>query len=105
MQRYCAVCSFERDLRLIKTQRCSVHQVYLCTKAHVAHIGDQTMVASNLCPHIAWDCWDKFHRFYEPKGLFKANGKIDRSNDLYKAKKANKSEKPNKPSAKKALIL
>ncbi|KAF0712182.1 hypothetical protein AaE_012095 [Aphanomyces astaci] len=71
MRRYCVVCYFERNKELIKTQWCDVHKVYLCTKAYVP--SDQ-QVPAHVCPHAAWSCWDKFHSFYHPKGLFKKDG-------------------------------
>ncbi|RHY85072.1 hypothetical protein DYB31_005896 [Aphanomyces astaci] len=71
MRRYCVVCYFERNKELIKMQWCDVHKVYLCTKAYVP--SDQ-QVPPHVCPHAAWSCWDKFHSFYHPKGLFKKDG-------------------------------
>ncbi|KAH9096071.1 hypothetical protein LEN26_017673 [Aphanomyces euteiches] len=101
MRRYCVVCYYERSKELIKTQWCDVHQVYLCTKAYLQ---SEQAVPAHLCPYPEWSCWDKFHSFYQPKGLFKKDGKMDRGNELYKMKK--KSEKEYKTSsAKKTLVL
>ncbi|KAH9136654.1 hypothetical protein AeRB84_018318 [Aphanomyces euteiches] len=101
MRRYCVVCYYERSKELIKTQWCDVHQVYLCTKAYLQ---SEQAVPAHLCPYPEWSCWDKFHSFYQPKGLFKKDGKMDRGNELYKMKK--QSEKEHKTSsAKKTLVL
>ncbi|RHY78307.1 hypothetical protein DYB30_014057 [Aphanomyces astaci] len=101
MRRYCVVCYFERNKELIKTQWCDVHKVYLCTKAYVP--SDQ-QVPAHVCPHAAWSCWDKFHSFYHPKGLFKKDGKMDRGSELYRLKKHSVMEHKTS-SAKKTLIL
>ncbi|KAH9103470.1 hypothetical protein AeMF1_014513 [Aphanomyces euteiches] len=101
MRRYCVVCYYERSKELIKTQWSDVHQVYLCTKAYLQ---SEQAVPAHLCPYPEWSCWDKFHSFYQPKGLFKKDGKMDRGNELYKMKK--QSEKEHKTSsAKKTLVL
>ncbi|KAH9140267.1 hypothetical protein AeRB84_015474 [Aphanomyces euteiches] len=118
MRRYCVVCYYERsketqdkELRirtemswyslLSKTQWCDVHQVYLCTKAYLQ---SEQAGPAHLCPYPEWSCWDKFHSFYQPKGLFKKDGKMDRGNELYIMKK--QSEKEHKTSsAKKTLVL
>ncbi len=31
-----------------------------------------------------WTCWDKFHRYYLPRGLFSADGNINRGNAMNK---------------------
>ncbi|RHY79504.1 hypothetical protein DYB31_009991 [Aphanomyces astaci] len=100
MRRYCVVCYFERNKELIKTQWCDVHKVYLCTKAYEP--SDQ-QVPAHVCPHVAWSCWDKFHSFYHPKGLFKKDGKMDAGSELYKLKKHSVMEH-NASSVKKTLI-
>ncbi|KAH9099397.1 hypothetical protein Ae201684P_018413 [Aphanomyces euteiches] len=101
MRRYCVVCYYERSKELIKTQWCDVHQVYLCTKAYLQ---SEQAVPAHLCPYPEWSRWDKFHSFYQPKGLFKKDGKMDRGNELYKMKK--QSEKEHKTSsAKKTLYI
>ncbi|ETN15545.1 hypothetical protein PPTG_21955 [Phytophthora nicotianae INRA-310] len=38
------------------------------------------------CPQSTWTCWDKFHRFYLPNGLFSEKGNVRRSSDLAKLK-------------------
>ncbi|RHY97080.1 hypothetical protein DYB35_011293 [Aphanomyces astaci] len=101
MRSYCVVCYFERNKELIKTQWCDVHKVYLCTKAYVP--SDQ-QVPAHVCLHAAWSCWDKFHSFYHPKGLFKKDGKMDRGNKLYRLNKHSVMEHK-ASSAKKTPIL
>ncbi|GMF56229.1 unnamed protein product [Phytophthora fragariaefolia] len=38
------------------------------------------------CSQSTWTCWDKFHDFYLPNGLFSDKGNIRRSSGLAKLK-------------------
>ncbi len=38
-----------------------------------------------FCQDVGFTCWEKFHSFYLPNGLFNDNGRIRRSSTLYKS--------------------
>ncbi|KAG3240825.1 hypothetical protein PI124_g14291 [Phytophthora idaei] len=37
-----------------------------------------------MCPMQTWTCWEMYHRFYLPRKLFSAKGKVRTSSQLYK---------------------
>ena len=75
----CQVCAFEkRGKRLLSVVICSNHCLRLCTRSHdrkklFKPDGNEITDYSWLAPDDSMSCWEKAHRFYIPKGLFKAS--------------------------------
>jgi len=84
VKRECVVCRFEGRPGTIKTVHCLSHKVSLFMSQHSTVVGEIEQ-ASAL--ESSQTCWQKFHEFYLPKGLFNSNGHIRRSCDLFKARK------------------
>lgn len=80
-KRMCVVCRFEGRKDTISTEWCVEHNVSLCKRVHEGNNREYG------CPHDEWTCWDKFHRFYYPLGLFSERGCVKRSCALFKEKK------------------
>lgn len=80
-KRECVICRFEGRYASEKTVFCSHHRVPLCTKVH-----GETPLQSYMCPEPNKTCWDKYHTFYFPSGLFNTQGRIRTSSRLYKMK-------------------
>eukprot|EP00644_Phytophthora_capsici_P012397 jgi/Phyca11/121725/e_gw1.46.413.1 len=72
----CVVCRFEGRYPTEVTDYCRTHSVCLCKLVH----GDANTPFT--CPESTWTCWEKFHRFYLPNGLFSAKGNLRRSSRL-----------------------
>ncbi|RHY75309.1 hypothetical protein DYB30_012276 [Aphanomyces astaci] len=95
-----------------KTEAKAMVALYKITWNHTRFQRDEPWITARLfykvpahvCPHAAWSCWDKFHSFYHPKGLFKKDGKMDRGSELYRLKKHGVMEHKAR-SAKKTLIF
>jgi hypothetical protein len=75
-KRECVICRFEGRKLVITTVHCKTHQVSLCMRSYDDVPSDLTQT-----------CWQKFHDFYLPQGLFNSNGNIRRACPLYKARK------------------
>ncbi|KAK1932321.1 hypothetical protein P3T76_012315 [Phytophthora citrophthora] len=75
-KRMCVVCRFEGRYPTEVTDYCRTHSVCLCKLVH----GDANTPFT--CPESTWTCWEKFHRFYLPNGLFSAKGNLQRSSRL-----------------------
>jgi len=75
-KRECVVCRYECRYPTEVTDYCLTHSASLCRIAH----GDAN--TSFTCPQSTWTCWDKYHRFYLPNGLFSNTGNIRRSSTL-----------------------
>ena len=71
----CAVCRFELRGRTRCGAFCSDHNVALCYKIWVSN-----PTYEFVCPDQGISCWDKFHRFYVPQGVFSPKGCINRGN-------------------------
>jgi Transposase IS4 len=78
-KRGCVVCRFEGRFASQQTVYCLHHKVPLCTK-----IRDCESVKSYICPNTKMTCWNKYHLFYFPAGLFNMNGIMRRSSALYR---------------------
>jgi hypothetical protein len=77
-RRYCVVCRFEGRYPSEKTVYCYHHKVALCSTVHACD-----PVLNYMCPETETTCWDKFHTFYYPAGLFNSNGNIRRNCTLF----------------------
>lgn len=94
-ERQCVICRLEGRHASIVTTYCLTHRVSLC---HNTFIFNHTSVAA--CPY-EWNCWKKFHEFYQPK--FKAysnTGRIKKGTKVYQEVWSGdplKRKKPNVP--------
>ncbi|KAF1786528.1 hypothetical protein GQ600_16562 [Phytophthora cactorum] len=70
----------------VVTDYCLNHTVCLCRVVH----GD--VDTPFTCHQTSWTCWDKFHRFYLPSGLFNDKGNLRRSSTLAKLKEQHQSD-------------
>lgn len=79
--RYCQVCLFElRNDVIGGVVACTAHAVRLCSKIHKPRQLDKRYqlykTDNTLVTDFSWtcettdSCWNKFHSFYLPKGLF-----------------------------------
>ena len=76
----CQVCHFEmRQYKWKSVALCSKHGVRLCTERREARQDCEPLLIKkdgNKVTDWSWtypankSCWDKFHEFYQPKGLF-----------------------------------
>ena len=80
-KRGCVVCRFEGRYATESTVICKTHQVCLCIKVY-----DSSPEAYH-CSNTSFTCWQKFHTFYLPQGLYNANGNIVRNSSLAQLKK------------------
>ncbi|OWZ15982.1 LOW QUALITY PROTEIN: Transposase, partial [Phytophthora megakarya] len=55
------------------TDYCHTHSVCLCRGMH------DYVERPFICTQSTWTCWDKFHKFYLPNGLFTDKGNVNRS--------------------------
>ena len=82
--RSCQICRFEgRGRKLGNVLYCTKHKVRCCSSTHEDHtwmeIFKQTPNYNQLrctdwtwlCPNKQWTCWDKYHNYYGPAGLFR----------------------------------
>ncbi|GMF39068.1 unnamed protein product [Phytophthora fragariaefolia] len=85
-RRQCVVCRWEDRYATEVTDYCVLHTVRLCQHVFVT-------TKSYMCPKQTWTCWEKYHRFYLPRKLFSAKGKVRTSSDLYKLKHESMSQR------------
>jgi hypothetical protein len=78
-RRQCVVCRWEDRYATEVTDYCVLHNVCLCQHVFVT-------TKPFMCPKQTWTCWEKYHRFYLPRKLFSAKGKVRTSSELYKLK-------------------
>lgn len=81
-KRVCAVCRFEGRPPTQLTDFCSVHGVCLCKKVYAV------TARGYGCQNPELTCWDKYHLYYYPAGLFTDQGNVKTSHEMYKAKRA-----------------
>eukprot|EP00644_Phytophthora_capsici_P004525 jgi/Phyca11/111085/e_gw1.19.646.1 len=79
-KRQCVVCRYEERYPTEVTDYCHTHSVCLCRVMH------DHVEKPYICPQSTWTCWDKFHRFYLPNGLFTDKGNVRRTSQLAKLK-------------------
>jgi hypothetical protein len=82
-KRQCIVCRFENRYPTEVTNYCKTHKVSLCMKMYPR---DNSITYA--CEDFSLNCWEKFHQFYLPRGVFNSNGKLRRGSELAKEKKA-----------------
>jgi hypothetical protein len=75
------VCRYEGRPATVITVHCFTHKVSLCMKAY------ESDAAEYMCPDQTKTCWQKYHDYYLPNGLFNSNGNIRRSSSLFKSLK------------------
>ncbi|KAG3167539.1 hypothetical protein PC128_g19449 [Phytophthora cactorum] len=79
-RRQFVVCRWEGRYATEVTDYCVLHGVSLYQVVHSA------TSEAIMCPRTAWTCWDKFHRYYQPRKLFSSKEKVRTSSALYKLK-------------------
>ncbi|KAE9274247.1 hypothetical protein PR003_g29666, partial [Phytophthora rubi] len=84
-RRRCIVCRWEGRYPTEVTNYCITHGVCLCRIVHDRP--DEPWI----CPSTTSTCWDKFHQFYYPSGLFTDKGNVRRHSKLAKLKNTNES--------------
>ena len=78
-KRVCLVCRWEgRQYPTQVTDDCVTHQVCLCKNVY------ESVPGPYCCDDIMLTCWQKFHQYYVPAGLFSAKGNVRKSSRLYK---------------------
>jgi len=82
-KRVCAVCRYENRKATIVTDFCRTHDISLCSRVY-----STSAAGPGMCPETRWTCWTKFHRFYQPEGVFSAKGNVRRSSPLVKLRYA-----------------
>lgn len=101
-RRGCVICRFEGRHPTEATDHCATHQVCLCKKKYQ----QVDKIPTHFCPNQAWTCWQKFHLFYFPRGLFNINGRVRRSSGIFLAHKAHiDSTNPPPPSTSEGSLL
>ncbi|KAG3161410.1 hypothetical protein PI124_g5979 [Phytophthora idaei] len=76
-RRQYVVCRWEDRYATEGTDFCVLHNVCLCQHVFIA-------TEPYMCPMQTWTFWKKYHRFYLPRKLFSAKGKVRTSSQLYK---------------------
>ena len=77
--RSCVICRLEGRTGSIVTQYCKAHKVSLCLDVYAFK-----HASSAACPY-EWNCWDKFHKFYQPKfNVYDGNGNLRRKGRVFK---------------------
>ncbi len=96
--RECVICRHEGRKATQKTDYCQNHKVCLCKQLYMRH--DEQNNGFYLQTSIdgpnydySWTCWDKFHRYYLPQGLFNVNGNIMKQSNMNKESKQLKIER------------
>ncbi|ETO60264.1 hypothetical protein F444_21512 [Phytophthora nicotianae P1976] len=94
-RRRCIVCRWEGRYPTEVTNYCLTHGVCLCRVLH-----DQP-AKPWMCPSTTSTCWDKFHQFYLPNGLFTDKGNVRRHSELAKLRNEHepRTQKPRKVAA------
>ena len=78
-KRRCVICRWEgRPYPTQVTDYCTTHKVCLCKNVY----GSDPL--PHLCQETELTCWQKFHRFYFPAGLYSDKGNLKKTSALYK---------------------
>ena len=83
-KRVCLICRWEGRYCTEVTDFCITHQVCLCKNVATSVPGPY------CCEDVTLTCWQKFHQFYLPAGLFSAKGNVRKSSRLYKLYQSHK---------------
>jgi hypothetical protein len=90
--RNCVICKHEGRKATQRTFYCQNHKVCICM--HRYYRKDPSNPGLNLKSSedsreysYEWTCWDKFHAYYLPKGLFTADGNVVRSSPMNQERK------------------
>ena len=107
--RECVICRHEGRKATQKTDYCQNHKVCLCKQLYMRHDEEnkgfylQTSIDGPNYDY-SWTCWDKFHRYYLPQGLFNVNGNIMKQSNMNKESKQLKIERIIKKKAEKQRL-
>jgi len=90
--RGCVVCKHEGRKVTQQTDYCKNHDVCLCRRLYTRK--DEKNKGFNLRTsqesddyNYEWTCWNKYHRYYFPNGLFNAKGNIVKQSMMNKESK------------------
>ena len=90
--RNCVICKHEGRKATQRTFYCHNHKVCVCM--HRYYRNDPSNPGLNLKSSqdsreysYEWTCWDKFHAYYLPRGLFTAEGNIVRTSPMNQERK------------------
>jgi hypothetical protein len=96
--RGCVVCKHEGRKVTQRTDFCKNHKVCLCRRLYTRK--DENNKGFDLKTsqesedyNYEWTCWNKYHRYYFPNGLFNANGNIVKQSKMNKESKRFKIDK------------
>ena len=81
--RKCVICKFENQYASQRTVVCSQHNVPLCQTLPKE---PYTREKPYFAPNRKDSCWDKFHTFYQPQGLFTEQGNLKKTHALLLAR-------------------
>ena len=104
--RACVVCKHEGRYATTITDYCNEHKVCLCRKLYKrcekdneGFVLETSKESEDYQYH--WSCWNKFHLYYLPKGLFNHNGNIVKNSSMNLESKRLKTERDIKKKAEK----
>jgi hypothetical protein len=96
--RGCVVCKHEGRNPTTLTDYCKEHKACLCRKFYTRN--DEKNKGFYLETsqesedyNYEWSCWDKYHRYYLPKGLFNVKGNIIKHSKMNKESKQLKTDR------------
>jgi hypothetical protein len=106
--RGCVVCKHEGRNPTTLTDYCKEHKVCLCRKFYTRNGKDEGFYLETSQEsedyHYEWSCWDKYHGYYFPKGLFNVKGNIIKHSSMNKESKRLKTERAIKKQAEKLQL-
>ena len=107
--RGCVVCKHEGRYPTTLTDYCYEHKVCLCRKLYTRDEKDNEGLFLETSKeseeyHYNWSCWNKFHLYYLPKGLFNRNGNIMKNSNMNQESKKLRTERDIKRKAKKLQL-
>jgi hypothetical protein len=107
--RGCVVCKHEGRNPTTLTDYCKEHKACLCRKFYTRN--DEKNKGFYLETsqesedyNYEWSCWDKYHRYYVPKGLYNVNGNIIKHSKMHKESKQLKTDRAIKKQAEKLQL-
>lgn len=84
-KRMCKVCKWKNRLNTVSTAYCGRHKVSLCLRVH--SLPADEVPKSYCCPDYSRNCWQKYHGYYLPKGLYTSSGSIKKKHELHMLRK------------------
>lgn len=91
-KRLCKVCKWENRASTVTTDYCPTHFVSLCRRLYPVNVESEPK--PYCCPDHTMNCWNKFHQYYLPKGLYTAKGTIHKKHKLNELRHKDPDAKP-----------